>query len=251
MGIECAIIPTAVLSTHTGGFEGFTLRDISEDIPKISNHWQKYNIGFDTIYTGYLASKEQIDHVIAFVDDFKKENTLVFVDPAMADKGKLYTGFDKDFPAEMARLCSKADIIVPNITEASFLTNSEYKESYDESYIKELLVKLCDLGAKKALLTGVSYESSTQGAVFYDSETKEYISYFNENIPTSFHGTGDTFASVFAGGLTLGYSYEDSMKLAVDYTVKCIKDTVPYASTHSYGTMFESSIPYLIERLKK
>ena len=121
MGVECAIIPTSILSTHTGGFEGFTFRDLSDDISKIAEHWKKYNIEFDAIYTGYLGSVEQINSVIDFIGDFKKENTIVFVDPAMADKGKLYTGFDSDFPSHMARLCAKADIIVPNITEASFM----------------------------------------------------------------------------------------------------------------------------------
>lgn len=250
MGIECSIIPTSILSTHTGGFEGFTVRDISDDIPKIKEHWKKYNIEFDTIYTGYLGSKEQIDNVIDFIGDFKKDNTLLFVDPAMADKGKLYTGFDGEFPSHMARLCGKADIIVPNITEASFMLGVPYTESYDESYIKNMLKSLCALGCKKAVLTSVSYEKNTQGAVFYDSESDTYFSYFTEYVPAHFHGTGDTFASVFVGGLTRGLSYEEALKIAVDFTVKCIKDTIPYAKEYGYGTMFEKSIPYLVDRLK-
>ena len=250
MGIECAIIPTSILSTHTGGFEGFTVRDISDDIPKIKEHWKKYNIEFDTIYTGYLGSREQIDNVIDFIDDFKKDNTLIFVDPAMADKGKLYTGFDSEFPSHMARLCGKADIIVPNITEASFMLGVPYTESYDEDYIKNMLKSLCKLGCKKAVLTSVSYENNTQGAVFYDSESDTCFSYFTKHVPAHFHGTGDTFASVFVGGLTRGLSYEEALKIAVDFTVKCIKDTIPYAKEHSYGTMFEKSIPYLVDRLK-
>lgn len=249
MGIECAIIPTSVLSTHTGGFEGFTVRDISDDIPAIKEHWKKYDIGFDTIYTGYLGSKEQIDHVLDFIKDFKKDNTLLFVDPAMADKGRLYTGFDSEFPSHMARLCSKADIIVPNITEASFMLGIPYTEGYDEEYIKNVLKNLCKLGCKKAVLTGVSYGKDTQGAVFYDSESDTYHSYFTENVPVHFHGTGDTFASVFAGSLTRGLSYEKALQIAVDFTVRCIKDTIPYAKEHKYGTMFEMSIPYLIDEL--
>ncbi len=250
MGIECAIIPTSVLSTHTGGFEGFTFRDLSDDIPKIADHWQKYNIDFDAIYTGYLGSMEQINSVIDFISRFKKENTLVFVDPAMADKGKLYTGFDSDFPAHMARLCSKADIIVPNITEASFMLGVPYTEDYDQQYIKDMLKSLCGLGCKKAALTGISFEKGTQGAVFYDSESDKYYSYFTDHIPMHFHGTGDTFASVFVGGMVRGLSYEKALELAVDFTVRCIKDTVPFANEHKYGTMFENTIPYLIDRLK-
>lgn len=249
MGIECAIIPTSVLSTHTGGFEGFTFRDLSDDISKIKDHWKKYNLEFDTIYTGYLGSKEQIDSVIDFIDDFKKESTLVFVDPAMADKGKLYTGFNSEFPSHMARLCSKADIIVPNITEASFMLDIPYTESYDEEYIKDVLKKLCGLGCKKAVLTGISFEKSTQGVVYYDSETEEYYSYFNENIPASFHGTGDTFSSVLAGALSLGMNHEKALQIAVDFTVKTIKETIPYREKHNYGTMFESCIPYLLDKI--
>ena len=250
MGIECAIIPTAVLSTHTGGFTGFTFTDLTEDIPKIADHWGKYDLKFDTIYTGYLGSTKQIDYVIDFIEKFKGESTLVCIDPAMADKGKLYTGFDSDFPSHMARLCAKADIIVPNITEACFMTGTEYKESYDESYIKELLKKLTDLGCPKAVLTGVKYEKETQGATLYDSTTGEYYTYLGEQMPRDFHGTGDTFASIFAGALTHGLDVKASLNIAVDFTVECIRTTIPFADVHPYGPMFEKCIPYLVERLK-
>ena len=250
MGVECAIIPTSILSTHTGGFEGFTFRDLSDDIPKIQAHWEKYELKFDTIYTGYLGSHSQIDYVMDFAKRFHGENTLFFVDPAMGDKGKLYTGFDDAFPAHMAKLCAIADIIVPNLTEASFMLGTEYKESYDEKYVKDTLRALCALGAKKAVLTGISYDSSTQGAVMYDSESGEFCSYFSENIPMNFHGTGDTFASVLAGALTRGMSEQKALKVAVDFTVECIKSTIPFAKEHSYGTKFEECIPSLINMIK-
>lgn len=249
MGIECAIIPTSVLSTHTGGFEGFTFRDLSEDIPKIKEHWKKYKLSFDTIYTGYLGSHSQIDYVIDFANEFKREDNLLFVDPAMGDKGKLYTGFDESFPPHMAKLCAIADIIVPNLTEASFMLGLEYKESYDEEYIKDVLKMLCVLGAKKAVLTGISYEKDTQGAVLYDSDTDEFYSYFASNIPMNFHGTGDTFASVFAGALTRGIEEKEALRLAVDFTVETIKATIPDAENHKYGTKFEACLPSLIKRL--
>ena len=250
MGVECAIIPTSVLSTHPGGFEGFTFRDLSDDIPKIKEHWKKYSLSFDTIYTGYLGSVKQIDYTIDFIKDFKKESTLLFVDPAMADKGRLYTGFDPEFPAHMARLCKLADIIVPNITEASFLTGTPYTESYDESHVKMLLKRLCQLGAKKAVITGIALEKSTQGAYFYDSETCEYYYYRAENIDRNFHGTGDTFASVFAGALTKGFHIKRALEIAVDFTVECIKATLPEAELHKYGVKFEECIPSLIEKIK-
>lgn len=250
MGVECAIIPTSVLSTHTGGFEGFTFRDLSDDIPKIKDHWKKYNLKFDTIYTGYLGSVKQIDYTIDFMKDFKGENTLLFVDPAMADKGKMYTGFDSEFPSHMARLCACADIIVPNITEASFLTGTPYTEAYDEEHVRLLLKKLCALGAKKAVITGISLEKSTQGAYFYDSEADEYYYYCASNIDKSFHGTGDTFASVFCGAITKGFDIKRALEIAVDFTVECIKATLPEADDHKYGVKFEECIPSLLEKIK-
>lgn len=250
MGIECAIIPTSVLSTHTGGFEGFTFRDLSDDIPKIADHWKKYDITFDTVYTGYLGSVKQIDYTIDFIKDFGGKNTLVFVDPAMADKGRMYTGFDMEFPSHMARLCAMADIIVPNITEASFLTGTPYTEDYDEAHVKMLLKKLCEMGAKKAVITGIAFEKSTQGAYFYDSITDEYYYYRAENIERNFHGTGDTFASVFAGAITKGFDIKRALQIAVDFTVECIKATLPEADCHKYGVKFEECIPSLIEKIK-
>jgi len=250
MGIECAIIPTSILSTHTGGFEGFTFRDLSDDIPKIKEHWEKYNIEFDTIYTGYLGSVKQIDYTIDFIKSFKKENTLLFVDPAMADKGRMYTGFDSEFPSHMARLCACADIIVPNITEASFLTGTPYTESYDEDHVKSLLKRLCKMGAKKAVITGIAFEKSTQGAYFYDSEADEYYYYRAENIDRNFHGTGDTFASVFCGAITKGFDIKRALEIAVDFTVECIKATLPDADNHKYGVKFEECLPSLIEKIK-
>ena len=250
MGIECAIIPTSVLSTHTGGFEGFTFRDISEDIPKISNHWKKYAIDFDAIYTGYLGTKEQIDHVINFARDFKRDNTLLFVDPAMADKGRMYTGFDESFPSHMARLCKIADIVVPNITEASFLTNTPYTESYSEDDVKCLLKKLCKMGPKKAVITVIAFEKATQGAYYYDSEKDEFYYYKAENIERNFHGTGDTFASVFVGAITKGFGVKHALEIAVNFTVECIKSTLPDADNHKYGVKFEECIPSLIEKIK-
>ena len=250
MGVECAIIPTSVLSTHTGGFEGFTFRDLSDDIPKIKEHWKKYDIKFDTIYTGYLGSVKQIDYTIDFISEFKRENTLLFVDPAMADKGRMYTGFDSEFPSHMARLCACADIIVPNITEASFLTGTPYTESYDEAHVKLLLKKLCNLGAKKAVITGISLEKSTQGAYFYDSVNDEYYFYSASNVDRNFHGTGDTFASVFCGAITKGFDIKRALEIAVDFTVECIKATLPDADDHKYGVKFEECIPSLIEKIK-
>lgn len=251
MGISCSVIPTAILSTHTGGFNGFTFRDLTDDIPSISEHWQRERLSFDGIYTGYLGSERQIDVIIDFIERFR-ENALVFVDPAMADDGRLYTGFDMDFVGAMRRLCAMADILVPNMTEASMILGRKYKErgTYTEEYIYDMLRDLCSLGAKKAVLTGVSYNGKDQGCVSYDSETGVFESYFREHIARQSHGTGDVFASSFFGALMLGHDIRRAMQIAVDFTVESIKATVG-DNSHWFGVKFEKCIPSLVEACSK
>ena len=248
MGVECAIIPTAVLSTHTGGFKGYTFRDLSEDIPKISEHWKKENLRFDGIYTGYLGSPEQAGMICDFIDSFTPP--FVFVDPAMADNGKLYAGFTDDIVDAMAKLCAKADMIVPNLTEATLMLHKEYRApgEYDMDYVRSILVKLTDMGAKAATLTGVICDGKHQGAVSYNSETGIYSEYFSDNLPWSCHGTGDIFSSAMFGAMMLGKSEYESLKIAVEYTVDSMKHTVG-DEEHWYGAKFEECIPSLIKML--
>ncbi|MBR5312471.1 MAG: pyridoxamine kinase [Clostridia bacterium] len=248
MGIECAVIPTAVLSTHTGGFTGFTFRDLSEDIPAITEHWKKEKLVFDGLYTGYLGSPEQAAMIEQFIDDFTPP--LVFVDPVMGDSGRLYTGFDDRIVTAMKHLCGKADIIVPNLTEASFMLGDEYRRpgEYDEAYIHDVLVRLSALGAKMTALTGVNYDGKRQGVVGYDRTTGKFTEYFTENLPVQCHGTGDVFSSTMFGALLRGKSLEESMKIAVDNTVNCIRHSMG-DENHWYGVKFEECIPDLIKML--
>lgn len=251
MGTEAAVLPTAVLSTHTM-FKGFTFCDLTDEIEPIIAHWKKENMGFDAVYTGYLGSARQIALTKDLISKFKGEDTLVLVDPAMADGGRMYTGFEKSFALEMATLCSVADIIVPNLTEASFMLGEEYvAEGYDEEYIKDMLKKLTALGCKTAVITGVSFEKDKLGVMSYDSESGEYFSYFRERIPESFHGTGDVFASTFLGALMRERSIGDSLKIATDFTVECIKATLGNPQERKYGVNFEEEIPYLVSRMDK
>ena len=250
MGVEAAILPTAVLSTHTGGFKNFTFRDLSEDITKIFDHWDSENIEFDAIYTGYLGSFEQIDLMKAFIDK-KRGKSLAFVDPAMADNGKLYTGFTPEFAHHMLTLCQKADIIVPNITEASFMLDVPYiEDGYDKAYVEDILKKFAAMGIKTPVLTGVSLEPDKLGVAMYDSEKDEFFYYFNEKIDAKFHGTGDIFSSVAIGAIMRGMDVREALKLAADYVVECIKVTMPDTDKHWYGVEFEKTIPYLTERIK-
>lgn len=249
MGIETAILPTAVLSAHTA-FENFTCKDLSDQIEPITNHWKQENITFDGIYTGYLASAEQIDSMKKMFGEFKTDSNFIFVDPAMGDGGKLYPGFDEAFAKKMASLCGSGDIIVPNITEACFMTDTEYKESYDENYIKELLKKLSELGAKISILTGVSFEKGKTGVMGYDKKTGEIYYYSHEKLPSSYHGTGDVFSSACVGALTKGFNWKKAIEIAAEYTAEAIRMTIKDSKLQWYGVNFEQAIPYLLKLLE-
>lgn len=249
MGVETAIVPTAVLSTHTL-LPGFHCHPLDSELPAILEHWKKLELNFDAIYTGYLASSGQIEFVKSFFSSFQGSSPLRFVDPAMADNGKLYTGFSKEFPAEMTSLCGIADIIVPNLTEAALMTGMDYREDYDESYIKEMLFALSALGTKHAVvLTGVSTEKGMTGVYGMYVKDKRFFSFSHEKIGRSYHGTGDIFSSVALGGIQNGLSLEKALELAALYTGDCIQETYLYDREKSYGVNFETVIPKLLKRL--
>lgn len=250
MGIETAAIPTAVLSTHTA-FKNFTCRDLTGDLPKIAKHWKKEKFDFDGIYTGYLGSIEQIDMLKEFFKQFKTSNNFVFIDPVMADNGKLYAGFDEKFVKEMKELCKIADIIVPNLTEASYMLEKEYKENYSEQEIKDMLIELSFLGPKYVVLTGVSFNENKLGVMSYNKETNKFFTYFKEKVPAKYHGTGDIFASTLVGAITNRNTLEEGLKVAVDYVWETINDTYKTNKKDVYGVNFETKIPYLIDRIKK
>lgn len=247
-GIETCVLPSAVLSTHTAGFKGYTFRDLTEDMPAINEHWKKEGIKFSAIYTGYLGSTQQISYVEDIMKDAASEDCVKIVDPAMADNGNLYPGFDAEFVEAMKGLCGKADYIVPNITEACFLTDTEYKTEYDRAYIDELLEKLATLGCKNIIFTGVSYAPDKTGVVVY--EDGKYSYYEHNKLPNSCHGTGDIYASSFVGAYVRGKSAYEAAKIAADYTVECIKATAQ-EDNHWYGAKFEPVIVKLIEALEK
>ena len=245
--METCILPSAILSTHTAGFSGFTFRDLTDDMPKIKEHWEKENIKFDAVYTGYLGSIKQIDYVKEIMEATGKEGCVRIVDPAMADNGKLYGLFDLDYVESMKTLCTCADILLPNITEACFLSGVEYKESYDKEYIMTLLNKLSQMGAKNVVLTGVSYQEGKTGVVVY--ENKEYKYYEHKKIEKGCHGTGDVYASAFTGAYMGGKDMLTSAKIAADYTVKCIENTID-DKNHWYGVKFETALSDLMNMLK-
>lgn len=249
MGTETVILPTAVLSTHTM-FKNFTCKDLSDQIDTIKQHWLDENVEFDAIYTGYLGTVSQIDQMKELFSDFKKDDTIIFVDPVMADNGKLYPAFDMDYVKKNAELCSEADIIVPNITEAAFMTGMEYKEEYDESYIKEMLQRLNDFGAKISVLTGVSLSPGKTGVMGYDRDNDDYFVYQNDRVDATYHGTGDLFSSSCIGAMLRSHTWQDSMKIAADYTALTIRKTLENPAKPWYGVDFEATIPELLNMLQ-
>lgn len=248
-GIETAVIPTAVLSTHTGGFTGYTVRDLSEDIVPVARHWKSENIKVDAVYTGYLCSKQQIYLALEAARLISREDTLLITDPVMADNGKLYKGFDSDYPKYMTELCANADIITPNITEAALMLGVKYREGpYTEDFINSLLERLYLKTHAKIVLTGVYYDNRRIGAAVYDGEKKEYV--FSERISASYHGTGDVFASTLTAALLNGRSLKAAAQIAVNFTCACIKRTAENDTDMRYGVNFESQIPNLIKYLE-
>lgn len=245
-GIETAILPSAVLSNHTGGFSGWTFADLTEEMPKIRGQWEKEGLDFSAVYTGYLGSAKQIDYVKDIVKSRLKDGIFI-ADPAMADNGKLYPGFDGAFVETMKKLVFSADVILPNITEASLLTGLEYRESYDDAYIGDLLDALTNNGAKTIVLTGVSYKDGRTGVMVRDNGKDSY--YEHEKITGGCHGTGDVYASAFVGALENEFSVYDSAKLAADYTLECIKKTQG-DENHFYGVKFELALPMYIKSLE-
>ena len=246
-GVETCVLPSAVLSTHTGGFSGFTCRDLTDDFPAIKEHWKKENIRFDGFYTGYIANGKQIDYIFDIVDELSRNDAKLIVDPAMADFGKMYRGFDKGFVNEMARLVKRADYALPNITECAFLTNNEYRErDHTDEYVERLIYGLQKLGAKNVVLKGVR-KGNEIGVATYDGERIKYFSH--EHVEGSMHGTGDVYASCFVGCIAIGFSVEEAAKYAAQFTLSAIKKTVP-VKDHRYGVLFEKIIPEITALVK-
>ncbi len=250
MGLETSIIPTAVLSTHTGGFEGYTYRDLTEDIMPIAQHWQSLDLKIDAFYTGFLGSFEQIELMKKIFSMFKSKDNIVFVDPVMADNGQMYALFDQEFAKGMASLCGKADIIIPNITEACFMVGEKYLEPpYTNEYIEKLLTKLADLGPEKIVLTGVDFDGENLGAAAFAKTTGNIDYAFAPRIEGYYHGTGDVFGSALLGALLNDLTLKDSIKVAVDYTVDSIKRTKDLGTDVKYGVDFERGIPQLLKSI--
>ena len=246
-GVEASVLPTAVLSTHTM-FPKYTFLDLTDEITPITDTFRELDIGFDAVYTGYLGSFRQIELVERAFEQ-AGEGCLTVVDPVMADNGKLYKGFTEEFAARMAKLCARADVVLPNLTEASFMLGIPYTEEYVEEYVRDVLRRLCALGARCAALTGIRLNEGKIGVYAYHSDTDTFFFYDNELLPVSFHGTGDIFASAFLGAHMRGLSIDEALTLAVDFTLESMKKTLADSHHRFYGVNFEEAIPLYVQRL--
>ncbi|UOO38118.1 pyridoxamine kinase [Oscillospiraceae bacterium CM] len=249
-GVEVSVIPTAVLSTHTGGFTDYTYRDLTDDILPIARHWQSLHVRFDAVYTGFLGSFAQLGIVSDVCEMLKSAGTLIVVDPVMADNGMLYAGFSDDFPAGMQTLCRKADVLVPNMTEAFLLLGEPFTPGpYNVSMIERLLYGLGALGPKHVVLTGVYFDALKLGAACFDTASGQIDYCFAERIDGFYHGTGDVFASTLTAGLLTEHSLASAAQIAVDFTVESISRTKKAGTDVRFGVNFEAGLPSLSQRL--
>lgn len=245
-GVEAACMPTAVLSTHTGGIKGFTFRDLTEDMRVFWQHWLSIGITFDAIYSGYLGSVEQTEIVGEMFDAFRKDTKLILVDPAMADHGRFYAMFDERMARGQAALCARADVAVPNLTEAALMTGQEYYAGpYTEAYLKDMCKRLCDLGAKNVVLTGAREHDEHLGACCYQGESGQFDVYYTERVSGNYHGTGDVYASVLTAALMNDYTLPQGMQLAADFVYECLQRTHAQGTDTRYGVDFERGLPRL------
>lgn len=248
VGIECQILPTSILSNHTA-FKSFTFLDLTDECQKIVNKFVENEFSFDCIYSGYLGSIRQIELMFDIIKKFQKDTNYIVVDPAMADYGKLYPGFNIEFAKKMFELCLKADIIIPNVTEACIMLDVEYKEKMNKQDIEELLAKFHNLNCKNVIITGVSFEDNKLGFAYKD-ENGNCNYFFNDFINAKYHGSGDIFASAFVGSLMNGKSMFESAKIASYYVCESLKATLRDPNCNWYGLNFEETLPLLIEKIK-
>lgn len=249
-GLEASALPTAVLSTHTGGFTGMTFRDLTQDLPAIFQHWKTLDLAFDAIYTGYLGSAEQVALVEQLFDAFRGEQTKIIVDPVMGDHGKLYPGMSEKMPQLMKWLCQRADVIVPNQTEAALMLGRPYLESPDQAEVDDLMQALREMTQASVVLTGISPEEGKLGAAVYDRETGQTACPAAPHMPGSYHGTGDVYASALTGAYLAGKTLVQAAQIAADFTQQSIVETLPLGLETRYGVCFERALPQLLHALE-
>ncbi len=249
MGAQCCPLPTAFLSTHTGGFTGFTFLDMTEEMPKVARHWKSLDLHFDAIYSGFLGSEAQIGLVADFIRDFRSSDTLVVMDPVMGDDGKAYQTYTPAMCGGTAELTRLADVITPNLTEAAFLLGVPYASLPKEGPALYDVARALSLdGRRSVVLTGAAMTPGSTGAVCFDAGTGRLTAAQAEFVAHPLHGTGDVFASVLTGALLRGEGLTDAAQLAADFIHDCAVRTVAQGLPFREGVDFEPLLGRLTER---
>lgn len=242
MGFETSILPTSVLSTHTGGFEGYTYRDLCDDIAPIAAQWQALGLRFDAIFTGWLGSHRHVEKLNGLLEALGHGAALM-VDPVMGDNGRLYATLNGDYVDAMRGLSARADLLLPNITEAAILTGTDYPyPGYDRAWVADMLARLCRMGPGIAVLTGVSLREGRIGAAALDARTDRLWYFDDAFIPGMWHGAGDVFASVLVGAYLRGEALQDALSDAVAFTARCIRRTRDAGTDERLGLQFEPEL---------
>lgn len=251
-GVECACIPTAVLSTHTGEFTGWTFRDLSDDMLPIARHWSQEGTRFDGVYSGYLASPEQAALLGQVLDLLAGEDTLVVIDPVMADNGSYYSKIDDRMCSAFRSLIARADVITPNVTEAALLSGMIYEAgTHTSAYLQALFDALGALGPGVATITGVRPEPDVIGNVACDCRTGAVYSSMRPAHPGVFYGTGDVFASALAALLVRGAPLPQALETATALTDDSICRSLLHDTPRRFGVDFEGALPQYLGRVEK
>ena len=252
MGIKCCPLPTAFLSTHTGGFQNFTFLDMTEELPKVSAHWKSLGLDFQAVYSGFLGSERQIGMVAEFMRDFRGPDTVAVVDPVMGDHGQIYQTYTPAMCAGTARLAELADVITPNLTEAALLLDVPYRDlPAGESGCREIVERLSLNGKRSVVLTGASTAPELTGAMCFDAKAGRTEAVQTRRVPQEFHGTGDVFASVLTGALVQGASLPDAARQAVDFVRACAERTAKAGIPMREGVEFEPLLGLLTQPIEK
>lgn len=243
MGVQVCPLPTAVLSTHTGGYKNYKFIDLTDHLAEYIEHWAAIGVEFDCIYTGYLGSARQIDIMSQFIHDFRQQDQLVVIDPVLGDNGGLYQSFDMSMVNNMRRFIRLAQIITPNLTEAAFLLDKPYRKTYEKEELKDWLVKLAEMGPKIVIITGIpdNLTDEITYVIAYNREDERFWKVKCSYIPAHFPGTGDGFTSVVVGSLLRG----DSLPIALDRAVQFILSAI----RASYGYQYPQREGVLLERV--
>ena len=248
-GIHTALLPTSLLSTHTGGFTGFTFLDLTEDMKRVLAHWESLSLSFDAVYSGYLGSADQVE----IVERVIRENPgYIFVDPVMGDCGRYYAGFSDPFAKKMLSLCRHADCIVPNVTEACMMLGEPYCEPpFERSYIDTLLQKLAKETAANIVMTGVAFDDQEVGCACLDRKTGKTVTIIRKTVDGYYHGTGDVFASSLLAALLNDIPLRQAAEIATDFTVASLSRTHAYGDDTRYGVAFEQEIGSLLSMIEQ